>query len=155
MNKNNKTRKIYGKNTHYWSPDLEMSWLAAFCIDYATVYSEEAETLFNRVVDAWDKPDCKKVLEQEMELTAEEIASTIPAIKKHKQIEPDFDYKEELRKDSEASDDKRNLIELAEDFVKVGINRKSDLEKGIQPVSLYQSIKLCEVILALTAGNYV
>ena len=148
-----KPRKIYGKQAHYWSPDLELSWLVAFCIDYATQYSKEADTLFNKIVEAWDKPDCKKELEKDIEITAEEIASTIPAIKKHKQIKPDFDYITELQKDADESDDKRNLIALAEEFVKVAFNRKTDLKEGKQPISLYQSSKLCQVILMLTAGS--
>ena len=72
MPKSKKPKKVYGKQTHYWCIDNELSLLAAFCIDLALEHSREAEMLFNQIVRAWGKPGCKEEMQHSISITRED-----------------------------------------------------------------------------------
>ena len=154
MPKNKKPKKRYNQHANYWGVDNELCLLAAFCIDLAFEHSRKAETLFNQIVGMWGKPDCQILMQQNVTITREDMAEHLRAVWEHRSMHIGYDVEDVLRKDAEESQDKKEILELMEEFVRVAFNRKESLKKGRQLVYFSQSRWLVFSLIILTQGHY-
>ena len=127
---------------HYWAEaSLHLAYAVA-CVEVVCENSEKARVLYNRIIETWSDAGIKAI--------SEEIASIIPESGKKKiknallhpetELLPDpnrpfkelekmfrdMEYDEELFKSEETAKLERLILE----FIIVGFNRESDIEKG-------------------------
>ncbi len=154
MSKRKQSRKVYGKNTHYWRQEMKPLLLAAACVDIAVKHSKEASAIYQRIIDAWDRPDCQALLKDNIALPVTEIRAWFKAAAEKKEYIPELDIWTGLHERYSKIDDIKYLFGLITEFIKVGFNRKTDLVKSECKVLSSKAIYLCFAVGVWTIGSY-
>jgi len=143
------SRKVYGKETHYWRSEMKPLIVAALCVNVALEQSQEARSAFQPIADAWDKPDCQAVLKDYIALPWAEVKAWEKAVTSKKDYISSWDFLSGFVEKYGDSQDLSFLFSLIVDFVKVGFNRKD-----VYRVSASSAIYLCVAVGIWTAGSY-
>jgi hypothetical protein len=75
-----KGRKVYGASAHYWRREMMPLLVAAACVDIAVKESKDASVIYQQIIDAWDRPDCQKLLKENIALPISEIKAWEKAV---------------------------------------------------------------------------
>lgn len=154
MDKRKKSKKVYGKDTHNWREEMKPLILAAACITVAIEQSKEASLIYQQIIEAWDRHDCKALLKDNLSLPVAEIKRWEKAVTENGEYELSFDVWTPLYERYNKSDDCRFLFESISQFIKVGFNRKSDMAKQEYKVVASNTAYLCLAVGIWTAGEY-
>lgn len=82
MGKKKTKFKAYGKYIHYWPDEIKPLLLASSCVELAKEHSQEANDIYEQIVDAWDRPDCQELLKGNIEIPKDEVIAWINAATK-------------------------------------------------------------------------
>ena len=154
MSKRKRAGKVYGKSAHYWRQEMKPLLLAAACVDIAVKHSKEASNIYQQIIDAWDRPDCKALLKDNIALPVTEIRAWFKAAAEKKEYISELDIWEGLHEQYIKIDDIKYLFGLITEFIKVGFNRKTDLVKNECKVLYSKAIYLCFAVGVWTIGSY-
>lgn len=128
--------------------------VAAACVDIAVKHSKEASVIYQQIIDAWDRPDCKALLKDNMALPIAEIKAWEKAVTGNDEYNSELDIWTGLYEQYSKSDNFKYLFGLISEFIKVGFNRKNDLAQGKPMVLASRAICLCFAVGIWTAGSY-
>lgn len=141
---------------HYWAKGSLPLAYALACVEVVSKSSEKARVLYNRIVEAWSDSRIKSVSDKIFSIIPdsgkEKVKNALlhpesglsPDLNKpFKQLEEAFtdleingesfegdDMERLLCKDQQEREQLHNLTGLIMEFVRVGFNRESDIEKG-------------------------
>lgn len=143
------SKKVYGKETHYWRSEMKPLLVAAICVDVALEHSQEAKAMFQRIVDAWDKPNCQAFLKDHIALPWAEVQAWEKAVANKTDYVSSSDFFSGFIEKYGDCLDLSYLFSLIADFINVCFNRK-----GVQSISASSSPCLCLSVGIWTAGSY-
>ena len=124
--------------------------LAASLVNVVVENSEEARVIYKEIIDTWDKPDCQRLLKENIAIPIAEIEAWAKTVIEGNNYESDLDIWTEIYEKYRQSDDFRYLFAHISDFVKVGFNREKDNPKVLASRAPY----LCIAIVVWTVGRY-
>ena len=147
----------FGDSKHYWPPDALGLARAMALVETVAVNSKQAGDIYQKIYDAWRKPGINKVYDEIISEVPDSLKEEWKQNLKYPELtiqngvnkpyndyinlvnEPGFEnllpkVAEQLLSISHAKpehlDDLANLFKLIIEFVIVGFNRKTDIEKG-------------------------
>ena len=128
--------------------------LAAACVDIAVKESQEANAIYQQIINAWNRPDCQALLKENIALPITELRAWEKAVTGNNEYNSGLDIWTGLYEKYSKSEDFKNLFGLISEFIKVGFNRKKDLAQGKPKVMASRAICLCFAVGIWTAGSY-
>lgn len=156
---------------HRW-PDAAIPLAYAMaCVEVVSKSSEKARILYSQIVECWGKPEIKAYFEKVRSIIPdsekEEIKQTFihpenallpdpnKPFKDLEEIGKGLEINEEVIKDDKNFEEILRFIDLISEFVKVGFNHESDIEKGRIRVTLSGNVDwLTWAILITTSLEY-
>ncbi|MFC1958405.1 hypothetical protein ACFLV6_00560 [Chloroflexota bacterium] len=118
------SRKVYGKQSHWWPDEMPPFLVAAALIGIVLENCEKARPLYNEIKEAWGKPGCQMAL-NEVNLPLGEIIALAAG---NQEVELP-DKLNELYDRYKDSPDCKYLIERVKEFIKIGFNRDQGQQK--------------------------
>ncbi len=140
-------------DTIYWPfkrlPESKLETYAMACVETALRYSEDARTIYNRVVQSWELPGCQALIGdfvRSKQDTRNWQRDRARAVIRNEPLPTPPDSWEDVIVKAEGNSDFSILREYEDDFILIAFNRNTDLENRTPKVLPEKSPYLAQVI---------
>jgi hypothetical protein len=149
-NKELLSRILYGIPAKYWRKDMLNLFITAICVDIALENSQKANYIYKDIVNAWDKPDCKKLLQNKLMLPVSEFKELGKTVTIYNNGYHDYSSELiDLIKESSENPDSVYLMSLITEIIRIGFDcEESNISIDRLPI-------LFLTIMIYTAGDYI